>query len=49
MTGSEPRPMEVRRAHPSELAAGREPSLSTAARRDLLIERSGPPRPKKTA
>ena len=49
MTSSEPRPMEVRRAHPSELAAGRERSLSTAARTDLLIERSGPPRPKKTA
>ena len=49
MTSSEPRPMEVRRAHPSELAAGRERSLSTAARTDLLIEPSGPPRPKKTA
>ena len=49
MTSSDPQPAEVRRAHPSELAAGRERSLSTAARTDPLIGRSGPPRAKKSA
>ena len=49
MTSSERQPAEVRRARLSELAAGRERSLSTAARTDLLIARSGPPRAKKPA
>jgi putative transposase len=48
LTGSAPEPAEVQRGRLSELAVGRERSLSTAARTDLLIGRSGPPRAKKT-
>jgi len=49
MTSRSPQPAEARLVRPSELAAGRERSLSTAARTDLLIGRSGPPRARKPA
>jgi hypothetical protein len=49
MTAGERQPVEVARARPGDLSAGRERFLGTAARTDLLIARVGPPRVKKLA
>jgi putative transposase len=49
MTATEREPAEVSRAKESELDVARARSLSTAARTDLLITRSGPPRARRAS